>query len=186
MKSPWIPIFYNKENNTPYFYHFQNYKVVEGSYSTQGSLVTILSGVVGVVLYSLLKSYLLTLSTVFLVFLSSASGLAISVILIFIVDKIISKNFQGHQVSLDQIPASFFEEGAKQFNKQLRIVFILLLLALICSCLLYLSNGELIVFFITTLSWILPAFVLAFPRPVKRRKMYTLYKRNQLPIENGE
>ncbi|MBC1364144.1 hypothetical protein HB797_07860 [Listeria welshimeri] len=185
MRSPWIPIFYDKENNRTYFYHLKDYKVVEGSYSSQGSLVTILSGVVGVVLYSLLRHYLLTLSTTFLVISSVISGLVISVILVFVVDKIISENFQGRQVSLEHIPASFFKEGAKQFNKQLRIVIVLLLLALICSYLLYASNGELILFFITILSWILPTFVLAFLRPFKRKKMYALYKKNQLSIENG-
>lgn len=186
MKSPWIPVFYSKETDKTYFYHLTNKKIVEGSYSSQGSLIAIFSGVVGVILYSLLRHYLLELSTIFLVFISIICGLVISVILIFIVDKLINKNFQGHQVPAKQIPDLFFKEGAKQFNKQLRIVLVLLLLAVICSFLLYTSNGELILFFITILSWALPVFILAFLRPVKRKKMYALYKKNQLPIKNGE
>ncbi|MBC1532031.1 hypothetical protein HCJ02_01615 [Listeria seeligeri] len=184
MKSPWIPVFYDKKENKNYFYNVNEKKFVEGKYSAQNTIVTLLSGTVGVVLYALLGSFIIKMPTNYLTGLSILLGIIISVLLIIVIDHFSKKSDFGTPISIEKV--SFcFEEGEKQFKKNLRIGYLTFLLAIGSTVVLYFSNGEAILFFATALFWMLPLPLFVLQRPFKRKKMYALYKKNQLPIENG-
>ncbi len=185
MKSPWIPVFYDKNENKNYFYNVDAKKIIEGKYSTQNTVVTLLSGTVGVVLYALFGSFIINMPTNYLVGLSILLGIIISVLLIILIDCFSKKRVFGTPISIEKA-AFYFEEGEKQLKKNLRLGFWTLLLAVGSSIVLYFSDGEAILFFATALFWMLPIPLFILQRPFKRKKMYALYKRNQLPIEKGE
>ncbi|MBC1622249.1 hypothetical protein HB947_01275 [Listeria welshimeri] len=185
MRSPWIPVFYDKKENKNYFYNINEKKFVVGEYSAQNTIVTLLSGTVGVVLYALLGSFIIKMPTKYLVNLSILLGIFISVLLVIVIDYFSKKSFFGTPISIEKV-SSCFEEGEKQLNKNLRIGFWTLLMAIGSTVVLYFSNGEAILFFATTLFWMLPIPLFILQRPFKRKKIYALYKKNQLPIENRD
>ncbi|MBC6308469.1 hypothetical protein HCJ66_02765 [Listeria sp. FSL L7-1582] len=185
MKSPWVPIFYHKEEGKNYFYNLNEKRVVEGNYSTQGTFLTLLSGMVGVILYALFGSVIIKMSINHLVFLSIILGIAISIFLVIIIDYFSKKSVFGEGAPVEKI-SLYFAEGEKQFKKNMRLSFYTLLLAIGSTLVLYISDGEAILFFATALFWMLPIPLFVLQRPFKRKKMYALYKKNQLPIENGE
>ncbi len=51
------------------------------------------------------------------------------------------------------------------------------MLAIGSTIVLYVSNGETIIFFATSLFWMLPLPLFVLQRPFKRRKIYELYKK---------
>lgn len=185
MKSPWIPVFYHKEENKNYFYNLEEKRLVEGSYSSKSTILTLVSGTVGVILYALLKSVIINMTIFHLTLLSFLSGVAVSFIIIAAIDHFSRKSMYDKNISKEEATLCF-KEGEKQFKKNMMTGFWTILLALISTVILYTSNGEVLLFFATTLFWMLPTTIFALQRPFKRRKIYTLYKKNQLIIKNGE
>ncbi|MBC1561437.1 hypothetical protein [Listeria booriae] len=185
MRSPWIPVFYHKEEGKNYFYNLDEKRLVEGSYSFKSTMLTLISGTVGVVLYALLKTLIIKMSIFYLTLLSIISGIAISLIIIVTIDYFARKSIYDKNVSKEEA-AIYFKEGEKQFKKNMFISFWTILLALVSTFILYTSNGEALLFFATTLFWMIPITIFALQRPFKRRKIYALYKNNQLIIKNGE
>ncbi|MBF2351417.1 hypothetical protein [Listeria welshimeri] len=88
--------------------------------------------------------------TNYLVNLSILLGIFISVLLVIVIDYFSKKSFFGTPISIEKV-SSCFEEGEKQLNKNLRIGFWTLLMAIGSTVVLYFSNGEAILFFATTL-----------------------------------
>ncbi|MEN2667317.1 hypothetical protein [Listeria aquatica] len=120
MKSPWIQVFYDKKENKNYFYNVNEKKIVEGKYSAQNTIVTLLSGTVGVVLYALLGSFVIKMPTNYLTGFSILLGIIISVLLIIVIDHSSKKSVFGTPISIEKV--SFcFQEGEKQLKKNLRI-----------------------------------------------------------------
>ncbi|EUJ32206.1 hypothetical protein [Listeria cornellensis] len=173
MKSPWIPVFYHKEENKNYFYNLEEKRLVEGSYSSKSTILILISGTVGVILYALLKSVVIKMTIFHLTLLSIVSGVAVSFVIIFIIDYFARKNIYDKNVSQEEAPI-YFKEGEKQFKKNMMISFWTILLALSSTLILYTSNGEVLLFFATTLFWVLPITIFVLQRPFKRRKIYAL------------
>lgn len=184
MKSPWIPIFYSKEENKNYFYNYDEKQFVAGHYSTQNNFVTLLSGTVGVILYAIFGTIIIKTAVEYLVILSILLGIITSLALIAVID-FFSRKSIFEEVKVDTKMSFYFKEGEKQFKKNLRMSFWTLLLALGSTFILYFSDGEAILFFATSLFWTIPIPLFVLQRPFKRKKMYALYKKQQLPIEKG-
>ncbi|EUJ43742.1 hypothetical protein [Listeria rocourtiae] len=176
MKSPWIPVFYHKEENKNYFYNVEDKRLVEGSYSSKSTILTLISGTVGVILYALLKSVIIKMTIFHLTLLSILSGVAVSFIIITVIDHFSKKSTYNKNISEEET-AACFKEGEKQFKKNMMTGVWTILLALVSTFILYTSNGEALLFFATTLFWMLPTTIFALQRPFKRRKIYTLYKK---------
>ncbi|MBA3925715.1 hypothetical protein [Listeria rustica] len=185
MKSPWIPIFYHKEEQKNYFYNLDEKRLVEGSYSSKGIILALFSGTVGVVLYALLKHLVIKMTISHLTLLSILSGVSVSFILIYAIDSFSRKSVYEKNVSQEEA-SIYFKEGEKQLKKNVMISFWTIILALVSTYILYTSNGEALLFFATTLFWMLPITIFALQRPFKRRTIYALYKDNQLIIKNRE
>ncbi|MBC1500572.1 hypothetical protein HB943_08130, partial [Listeria weihenstephanensis] len=181
-KSPWIPVFYDKEENKNYFYNLDENRLVEGTYSFKSTILTLISGTIGVTLYALLKSLIIKMTIVHLTLLSIVSGVAVSFFIIFAVDYFARKSVYDKNVSQEEA-AIYFEKGEKQFKKNMMISCWTILLALASTFILYTSNGEALLFFVTTLFWMLPITIFVLQRPFKRRKIYALYKNNRLIIK---
>ncbi|MBC6174730.1 hypothetical protein HB791_06035 [Listeria welshimeri] len=114
--------------------------------------------------------------TNYLVSLSILLGIFISVQLVIVIDYFSKKSFFGTPISIEKV--SFcFEEGEKQLNKNLRIGFWTLSMAIGSTVVLYFSNGEAILFFATTLFWMLPIPLFILQRPFKRKKYMLFIKR---------
>ncbi|WP_088815690.1 MULTISPECIES: hypothetical protein [Listeria] len=132
-------------------------------------------------MYALFGLFIIKISTQYLVILSTVLGIAISILLVILIDFASKKSFFGEIAPIDKI-AFYFKEGEKQFKKIMWLSFWTLMLAMGSTIVLYVSNGETIIFFATSLFWMLPLPLFVLQSPFKRRKIYELYKKNKLPI----
>jgi len=185
----YIPFHLDKTDNCTLYYDYKEHQFFKSPGAKQGSLVSVLSGVAGVIIYALFKDVLVDLGTDNPLSIAGFSFLISCLLTLAAMWGIkIAIRKSNDKIELVMTPPPkdilvYIQEGKKWLRNSMFIILFAFLFSFINILLLCIDPGSGILFFTNTVAWMMFFIFIWGVRPFKRITIYKKMKREIIKRE---
>lgn len=185
----YIPFYLNKTDNITLYYDYKAKHFFKSPGGKQSSVITILSGTAGIIIYALLKDTVINVggqNPLFMILFSLFISCLLAIGTMWGTGYAFKRN--RNKLEIIATPSKddtlfYIQEGKKWLRSSLFLILFLFLFTLINTVLLLLDPNSGLLFLTNTLLWAILIFLIWGVRPLKRRKIYKRFHKELLNNE---